>query len=213
MGLRHLALIIVRKSRRTSVQYRFGSFFSSKRLWFVDTVLWLCPSLPTETLKWLSSLPILMQESFWWWQCSDRYVVSLFPHLHTPFHTFSPSIISFVVSVDVKHHVYLLLLYHSCCFCRLFLFAASELFLWLNPGLVLTPVLGAQRSNGASPCHHGWQQNDCCHWAWPPGWHHGHGLSSRCCLAGWINQKKRISVWKMSLKHNSKDLNCFWKLT
>ena len=25
-----------------------------------------CPSLPTETLKWLSSLPILMQESFWW---------------------------------------------------------------------------------------------------------------------------------------------------
>ena len=24
------------------------------------------PSLPTETLKWLSSLPILMQESFWW---------------------------------------------------------------------------------------------------------------------------------------------------
>ena len=25
-----------------------------------------CPSLPTETLKWLSSLPIFMQESFWW---------------------------------------------------------------------------------------------------------------------------------------------------
>ena len=24
------------------------------------TVLWLCPSLPTETLKWLSSLPVLM---------------------------------------------------------------------------------------------------------------------------------------------------------
>ena len=26
----------------------------------------------------------LMQESFWWWQCSDRYIISLFPHLHTP---------------------------------------------------------------------------------------------------------------------------------
>ena len=26
----------------------------------------VCPSLSTETLKWLSSLPILMQESFWW---------------------------------------------------------------------------------------------------------------------------------------------------
>ena len=26
-----------------------------------------------------------MQKSFWWWQCSDRYIISLFPHLHTPF--------------------------------------------------------------------------------------------------------------------------------
>ena len=61
-----------------------------------------------ETLKWLSSLPILMQESFWWWQCSDRYIISLSPHLHTTFPPFSPSLISLVVSVDVKHHVYLL---------------------------------------------------------------------------------------------------------
>ena len=38
-----------------------------------------------ETLKWLSSLPTLMQESFWWRQCSDRYIISLSPHLHTPF--------------------------------------------------------------------------------------------------------------------------------
>ena len=59
-----------------------------------------------ETLKWLSSLPILMQESFWWWQCSDRYILSLFPHLHTTFPPFSTSLISLVVSVDVKHHVY-----------------------------------------------------------------------------------------------------------
>ena len=28
------------------------------------------------TLKWLSSLPILMQESFWWWQCSDIGILS-----------------------------------------------------------------------------------------------------------------------------------------
>ena len=32
-----------------------------------------------QTLKWLSSLPILMQESFWWWQCSDRYIISVPP--------------------------------------------------------------------------------------------------------------------------------------
>ena len=46
-----------------------------------------------------------MQKSFWWWQCSDRYIISLSPHLHNPF---SPSLISRTVSVDVKHHVYLL---------------------------------------------------------------------------------------------------------
>ena len=57
-----------------------------------------------ERLKWLSSLSILMQESFLWWQCSDRYIISLFPNLHN---LFSPSLISLVVSVDVKHHVYL----------------------------------------------------------------------------------------------------------
>ena len=65
-------------------------------------------SQPTETLKWLSLLPIFMQESFWWWQCSDSYIISLSPHLHTPFHPFSPSLISLKVSVDVKHHDYLL---------------------------------------------------------------------------------------------------------
>ena len=38
------------------------------------------------------------------------YIISLFPHLHTPF---SPSLISLMVSVDVKHHVYYLLLIFS----------------------------------------------------------------------------------------------------
>ena len=39
---------------------------------------------------------------------SGRYTISLFPHLHNPFPPFSPSLISRTVSVDVKHHVYLL---------------------------------------------------------------------------------------------------------
>ena len=52
-------------------------------------------------LKWHS----WMQESFWWWQCSDRYIISLFPHLHTS--PLTPSLISLIVSVDVKYHVYL----------------------------------------------------------------------------------------------------------
>ena len=65
--------------------YCFGSSFSSKRLWTVDIVLWLCHSqkLLIKHWKWLSSLPIVvMQELFWWWQCSDRYIIpSLFPYL------------------------------------------------------------------------------------------------------------------------------------
>ena len=39
---------------------------------------------------------------------SNRYIIFLLPHLHTPFPSSSPSPISLMVSVDVKHHVYLL---------------------------------------------------------------------------------------------------------
>ena len=37
-----------------------------------------------------------MQESFWWWQCSHRYIFPSSPHLRQ-------SLIGLVVSVDVKH--------------------------------------------------------------------------------------------------------------
>ena len=47
-------------SRGTSVRIRFGSPFSSKVV-----VCGLSLTI-NETLKWLASLPILMQESFWW---------------------------------------------------------------------------------------------------------------------------------------------------
>ena len=84
--------------------------FSSKVL-----CLWTlsCDFVPHNyvTLKWLSSLPILMQQSFWMWQCSDVYIIYLFPHLHTPSTPSTPSLMSLTVSVDIKHHVYLLAWY------------------------------------------------------------------------------------------------------
>ena len=93
-------------SWRTSVRSRFGSPFSSKRLSFVDIVIWLCP------WQWNIKMALIathhQQESPWWWQCSDKWLISLLPHLHTPFAPFSPSLISLVVSVAVKHHVYLI---------------------------------------------------------------------------------------------------------
>ena len=62
-----------------------------------------------EILKRLSSLPILMQESFWWWQCSDRYImISLFPHLANPPPPLLPVPNKPCGFCDVKHHVYLL---------------------------------------------------------------------------------------------------------
>ena len=63
-----------------------------------------------ETLKWLSSLPILVQESFWWWQCSDTPLpqhLSL-PQPPYPPPPFSLSLISLMVSVAIKHPDYLL---------------------------------------------------------------------------------------------------------
>ena len=45
-------------------------------LWSADTCLVTLSLTVNETLKWLSLLPILMQKSFWWWQCSDRYIIS-----------------------------------------------------------------------------------------------------------------------------------------
>ena len=49
----------------TSVPIRFGSPFSSKVVVCGHCLVTLSLTI-NGTLKWLSSLPILMQESFWW---------------------------------------------------------------------------------------------------------------------------------------------------
>ena len=60
-------------SRGTSVRIRFGSPFSSTAVVCGHCLVTLSLTI-NQTVKWLSSLPTLMHESF-----------SLFPHLHTPF--------------------------------------------------------------------------------------------------------------------------------
>ena len=51
-------------SRGTSVRICFGSPFSSKVVVCRHCLVTLSLAI-NETLKWLSSLPILMQKSFW----------------------------------------------------------------------------------------------------------------------------------------------------
>ena len=53
------------KPQGTSVGIRFGSPFSSKVVVCGHYLVTLSFTI-TETLKWFSSLPILMQESFKW---------------------------------------------------------------------------------------------------------------------------------------------------
>ena len=67
-------------SRGTSVWICFSSPFSftSKVVVYGHCLVMLSFTI-NETLKWLSLLTILMQKSCWWWQCSDRYVISLSP--------------------------------------------------------------------------------------------------------------------------------------
>ena len=52
-------------SRGTSVRIHFGSPFSSKVVICGHCLVTLSLTI-NVTLKWLSSLPILMQVSFWW---------------------------------------------------------------------------------------------------------------------------------------------------
>ena len=73
-------------SRGTSVRIRFGSPLSSNVVVCGHCLVTLSITI-NETLKWLSSLPILTQESFWWLQYSDRYIISLSlppPPCHLP---------------------------------------------------------------------------------------------------------------------------------
>ena len=47
------------------VRLAASAHLSLHKLWFVDTVSWLRPATVNETLKWLTSLRIVMPESFW----------------------------------------------------------------------------------------------------------------------------------------------------
>ena len=53
-------------SRGTSVRICFGSPFSASEVVVCGHCLVALSLTINETLKWLSSLPTLMQKSFWW---------------------------------------------------------------------------------------------------------------------------------------------------
>ena len=86
-------------SRKAPARFRFGFPFSSKTFWVCGHCLVTLSLTINDTLKWLSSLPILSHSGG-----DSVAIISLFPHLHTPF---SSSVIRLMVSVEVKHHVYL----------------------------------------------------------------------------------------------------------
>ena len=91
--------LAVRRSDLGSNLLRLSFLFKSCGLWTLS-----CDFVPHnyETLKWLPSLPTLMQKSFWWWQCSDRYIISLSlsPHLHTPFSD------RYIISLSLSPHLH-----------------------------------------------------------------------------------------------------------
>ena len=88
-------------SERNSVRYRFGSPFSSIAVACEHCLVTLSLTFNETLSEWLSALPILMQTGIY----SPSSPTSI-----PPFPPFCPSLISLMVSVDVKHHVYLLVL-------------------------------------------------------------------------------------------------------
>ena len=80
-------------SGKTGKQRDLGSNLLWLSFLFKSCCLWTlsCDFVPHnyETLKWLLSLPTLTHKSFWWCQCSDRYIISLSP---PPPRTPSPSL-------------------------------------------------------------------------------------------------------------------------
>ena len=65
-GRDRFSLTVRPVSGRTSVRYRFGSPFSSNVVVCGHCPVTLSLTINETLTEWLSSLPILMQESFWW---------------------------------------------------------------------------------------------------------------------------------------------------
>ena len=83
-----MALAHIMICHMTTVAYAFLCY----SLWTFCSFAPPPPPPVNETLKWLLSLPILMQKSLWCWQCSIRYRYSHPPpppptptHTHTYF--------------------------------------------------------------------------------------------------------------------------------
>ena len=69
---------------RSTSQHRFGSPFSSKVVVCGHCLVTL-PLTINETLKWFSSVTAYLNAGVILVVPSDRYLISLFPYLHTSF--------------------------------------------------------------------------------------------------------------------------------
>ena len=82
-----------------------SAHLSLQKLWSADAVLWRCPSQIMKQSNISHRCPCQCRSHSGDDSVEIGIYSSLFPHLHTPFHPFSPSLISLMVSVDIKHHV------------------------------------------------------------------------------------------------------------
>ena len=98
----------------------------------MDTVLGLCPSQLWNIKVALIAAHLTAEVILVITVYTDRYIISFSPHRHTPFPPFPPSLISLMISVDVKHHAYLLRTPSPSPFSHLFVLSVYSFHLLLS---------------------------------------------------------------------------------
>ena len=80
LHLSSLSIFLIQVTFKLSMKTFISIMFKPPSSKDLHSVVRLILSLLPFHINIYLSLPILMQELLWWWQCSDRYIISLFPH-------------------------------------------------------------------------------------------------------------------------------------